>query len=75
MDYISIILFLFAILGITAGAFMVARSPVFWMGMGKEIFKIMIPIIIKRMSPEEEEAWRRCQLRNGRWNHRTKKCE
>lgn len=75
MDYISIILFLFAILGITAGAFMVARSPVFWMGMGKEIFKIMIPIIIKRMPPEEEEAWRRCQLQGGRWNHRTKKCE
>jgi hypothetical protein len=75
MDYISIILFLFAILGITAGAFMVARSPVFWMGMGKEIFKIMIPIIIKRMPLEEEEAWRRCQLRGGRWNHRTKKCE
>jgi hypothetical protein len=75
MDYISIILFLCAILGITAGAFMVARSPVFWMGMGKEIFKIMIPIIIKRMPLEEEEAWRRCQLRGGRWNHRTKKCE
>jgi hypothetical protein len=54
---------------------MVARSPVFWMGMGKEIFKIMIPIIIKRMPLEEEEAWRRCQLRGGRWNHRTKKCE
>lgn len=75
MDYISIILFLCAILGITAGAFMVARSPVFWMGMGKEIFKIMIPIIIKRMPFEEEEAWRRCQLRGGKWNYRTRRCE
>jgi hypothetical protein len=75
MDYISIILFLCAIVGITAGAFMVARSPVFWLGMGEEIFKRMIPIIIKRMPPEEEEAWRKCQLRGGRWNHRTKKCE
>jgi len=75
MDYISIILFLCVILGITAGAFMIARSPVFWIGMGKEIFKIMIPIIIKRMPLEEEEAWRKCQLRGGRWNHRTKKCE
>jgi hypothetical protein len=75
MDYISVILFIFALLGLTAGAFMVARSPSFWFGMGEEVFKRMIPIILKRMPPEEEEAWRKCQLRGGKWNFRTKKCE
>lgn len=75
MDWISVILFLFALGGLTAGAFMVARSPTFWLGMGEEVFKKMLPIILKRMPPEEEEAWRKCQLRNGRWNYRTKRCE
>ena len=75
MDWIGVILFLCALLGLTAGAFMVARSPAFWLGMGEEIFKKMIPIITKRMTPEEEEAWRKCILKGGQWDSRKKRCK
>lgn len=75
MDLIGILLFVFALLGLTAGAFMVARSPAFWLGMGEEIFKKMLPIILKRMPPEEEAAWRKCILSGGEWDYRKKKCK
>jgi len=75
MDWIGILLFVFALFGLTAGAFMVARSPAFWLGMGEEVFKKMLPIIAKRMSPEDEEAWRKCILKGGEWDYKKKKCK
>ena len=31
--------------------------------------------LLKRMDPATEAAWRECQLRGGKWNHNTRRCE
>lgn len=71
----DLIIFLAMLIGITAAAYMAGQSPSFWIGMAKEVAKGMAPIITKRMPPEDEEAWRKCQLRGGKWNHRKRRCE
>lgn len=75
MNWVDVLLFLGALLGLSMGAFMVARSPKFWIGMGEEVFKKMLPILTKRMTPEEEAAFQACNRRNGKWNHLKKRCE
>lgn len=75
MNWIDAALFAALLLGLAAGGFMVARSPVFWVGLGKEVFRGMLPIIFKRMTPEQEQAWRDCEKRGGKWNHQKKRCE
>lgn len=55
---------LVAIIGLGAGAFMVARSPKFWFGMGKELFHKLLPFLLKFFdnrpkSPEEWAEWRK----------------
>jgi nucleoside recognition membrane protein YjiH len=61
--------------GLGAGAFLIAQRPSFWIEFGVRIFKAILPTILKRMPPEEEAAWRKCQLRGGKWNHRKRRCE
>lgn len=51
MEYL---LYLIAALGLGAGAFFVVRSPEFWIDFGKHLFKQLLPILMKRKSPEEE---------------------
>lgn len=75
MNWIEILLILGVFLGITAGGFLVARSPTFWVGLVTVMFKAALPFILKRMPPEEEEAWRKCILKGGTWDHRKKKCK
>ena len=75
MNWIEPVLILAVILGLFSGAVLVARRPEFWVGLGAVIFKALLPFILKRMPPEEEEAWRKCQLRGGKWNHRKRRCE
>ena len=50
-------LYLASILGVFAAAFLVARSPVFWIGLAKIIITNILPIILKRMPPEDEKAY------------------
>lgn len=75
MNWIEPVLILSVILGLFAGGVLVARSPAFWVGLGSVLIQAALPYILKRMPPEEEEAWRKCMLRGGKWNHRTRKCE
>jgi hypothetical protein len=75
VNWIEPVLILAVILGLFAGAILVARSPTFWVGLGAVIFKALLPFILKRMPPEEEEAWRKCMLRGGKWNHKKRRCE
>lgn len=62
-----------------AAIFLLAQRPSFWIEFGARLFKAGLPYLIryvtKRMPPEEEEAWRKCQLRGGKWNHRKRRCE
>ncbi len=75
MNWIEGLLILGVFLGLFSGAFLVARSPAFWVGLGTVIFKALLPSITKRLPPEEEAAWRKCVLRGGTWDHRKKKCK
>lgn len=66
-------------LGLAAGGYIAAQRPAFWMEFGARLLKAFLPFAIsyvtKRMPPDEEAAWRKCQLRGGKWNYRTKRCE
>lgn len=82
MTWLEAILILTVLAGLFAGAVLVAQRPTFWLGMFLAIVQKLRPQIIaalmfltKRMPPEQEKAWRDCQLRGGKWNPVKKRCE
>lgn len=75
MNWIDIALFIAVLIGVAAGGFLVARSPAFWVGMAVEVFRRLLPTLMKRMPPEKEAEWRAAQ-RSGRgdeWLRRRKR--
>ena len=54
------------ILGLSAGAFLSAQRPSFWIEFGSRLAKALLPLawryVSKRM-PEEEAAWRQAERR------------
>jgi hypothetical protein len=84
LDTALIIAFVIAaLIGAVIGSILLFRNPTYWIGFGKLAFKELRPLItgvimgtvLKRMDPKEEEAWRKCELRGGKWNHRKRRCE
>jgi hypothetical protein len=72
------------LLGLGAGAFLVAQRPSFWIEFGARLIKAVFPsalkYITKRMPPEEEAAWREAERRGRgdewlrkRWQRRAPK--
>jgi hypothetical protein len=61
------------LLGLGAGAFLVAQRPSFWIEFGSRLAKALLPSVMKyitrRMPPEEEAAWRDAERRGqgGEW--------
>ncbi len=55
------------LLGLGAGAFLVAQRPSFWIEFGARLGKALLPLawrnVLKRMPPEEEAAWRQAGKR------------
>ena len=55
------------LLGLGVGAFLVAQRPSFWIEFGQRLGKALLPLawrhVSKRMSPEEEAAWRQAERR------------
>ena len=55
------------LLGLGAGAFLVARRPSFWIEFGARLAKALLPLawryVARRMLPEEEAAWREAERR------------
>ena len=55
------------LLGLGAGAFLVAQRPSFWIELGGRVAKALLPLVwryvSKRMPPEEEAAWRQAERR------------
>ena len=55
------------LLGLGAGAFLVAQRPSFWIGFGSRVAKALLPLawryVSKRMPPEEEAALREAERR------------
>jgi hypothetical protein len=72
------------LLGLGAGAFLVARRPSFWVEFGGRLGKALLPLawryLSKRMPPEEETTWREAERRGQgdewlkeRWQRRAAK--
>ena len=55
------------LLGLGAGAFLVAQRPSFWIEFGQRLVKALLPLawryVSRRMPPEEEAAWRAAERR------------
>lgn len=67
------------ILVVAAGsAWFAFQRPDFVAGLvaiaGAAVVKAAMPTILKRMPPEQEEAYRRCLRRGGEWDNRLKRC-
>lgn len=66
------------LVGLGAGAFLVAQRPAFWMGLGSHLLTAMWPTIVKyvtkRNSPEVEAKMHECIRRGGTWDNFRKKC-
>ena len=55
------------LIGLGAGAFLVAQRPSFWIGFGARLGAALLPLgwryVSNRMPPEEESAWRQAERR------------
>jgi hypothetical protein len=56
----------------------VARSPAFWIGLGKQIIALALPDILEylkaRNTPEVEADMAKCVRMGGEWDNFNKKC-
>ena len=59
--------FTVVLLGLGAGAFLVAQRPSFWIEFGARLGKALLPLawryVSKRMPAEDEAAWRQAERR------------
>jgi hypothetical protein len=66
------------LLGLGAGAYMVAQRPAFWIEFGSRSLAVLWPHVLKyvtkRMSPEDEQRMQECHRRGGEWDNFRKKC-
>ena len=74
MTWLEIAAIVVLLVGIGAGGFLVAQRPAFWIGLAWEVVRAIIPILAKRMTPEQEKALQECHRRGGEWDHFRKKC-
>ena len=67
MTWQEVIAITVVLLGLGAGAFLVAQRPSFWIEFVSRLGKAMLLLawryVSKRMPPEEEAAWRQAQRR------------
>ena len=60
------------LLGLGAGAFLVAQRPSFWFEFGLRLSKTLLPLawlyVSTRMPPEEEAAWRQADPPPLKWS-------
>lgn len=70
---------LVVLLGLGAGAFLVAQRPAFWIEFGARVLVAIFPsvaaYVTKRNTPEVEAKMAECVRRGGKWNNFTKRCE
>ena len=69
MNWLEIVAIIVLLIGIGAGGFLVAQRPTFWLGMASAVFMAVLPILAKRMTPEQEKAFQDCVRRGGEWDH------
>lgn len=66
------------LLGLGAGAYLVAQRPAFWIEFGSRLLASVWPVVwkyvSKRNSPEIEAKMHECHRRGGEWDNFRKKC-
>ena len=67
MSWQEVVAVAVVLLGLGAGAFLVAQRPSFWIEFGQRLGKALLPLawryVSKRMPPEEEAEWRQAEKR------------
>jgi hypothetical protein len=67
MTWQEVVAITVVLLGLGAGAFLVARRPSFWVEFGGRLGKALLPLawryLSKRMPPDEEAAWHQAERR------------
>ena len=67
MSWQEVVAITVVLLGLGAGAFLVAQRPSFWIELGSRLGKALLPLawpyVSNRMLPEEEAAWRQAERR------------
>ncbi len=67
MTWQEVVAITVVLLGLGAGAFLVAQRPPFWLEFGVRLGQAFLPRALKyltrRMPPEEEAAWREAERR------------
>ena len=67
MTWQEVVAITVVLIGLGAGAFLVAQRPSFWIAFGGRLGKALLPLawryVSKRMPPEEETAWRQAERR------------
>ena len=67
MTWQEVVAITVVLLGLGAGAFLVAQRPSFWIEFGSRVAMALLPLawryVSKRMPPEEEAAWQQAERR------------
>ena len=67
MNWQEVVAITVVLVGLGAGAFLVARRPYFWIKFESRLAKTLLQFawryVSKRMPPEEEAAWRQAERR------------
>jgi len=67
MTWQEVVAITVVLLGLGAGAFLVAQRPSFWIEFGARLGKTLLPLawcyVSRRMPPEEEAEWRAAERR------------
>ena len=67
MSWQEVVAITVVLLGLGAGAFLVAQRPSFWIEFGARLGKALLPLawryVSRRMPPAEEAAWREAERR------------
>lgn len=72
MTWLEVALVVGVLLGAGCGAALVVRNPAFWLDLGKAAVIAVLPVITRRMSPEEEREMRQAYLagRGNEWERK-----
>jgi hypothetical protein len=72
MTWLEVALVVGVLLGAGCGTALVVRSPTFWLDLGKAAVIAVLPVIARRMSPEEEREMRQAYLagRGDEWERK-----
>ena len=79
MTWLEVLAVAAVLIGLGGGAFLVAQRPAFWVEFGSRVAKSLWPLLLalvaKRMTADQEAALADCLRRGGTWDHVRKRCK